>query len=98
MAKASMKEMEALLGLVVRSLSTRIEQDIEDQLPTDAATLGAAIKLLKDNEVTVDPAQADDLIDMRESLQRKLQEQADARRKTRQNALELVRADMARTG
>lgn len=98
MAKATMNELERLMGLVVRSLSQRIEQDMEDQLPTDAATLGAAIKLLKDNEVHVEPTKSEDLTGLREKLQQQLQAQADARRNSRQSALQLVREDMQKTG
>ena len=57
MAKATpLAELQELHQLVAKSLNTRISQDMEDNLPTDAATLGAAIKFLKDNSVTADPA------------------------------------------
>lgn len=96
MAKASMTELEALQRLVVKSLSERISQDMEDNLPTDAATLGAAIKLLKDNNVTADPADKDDLSELRDNLQAKLDAQRKEREARRAKALELVRSDMDR--
>ena len=54
--------------MVAKSLTTRISQDMKDDLPTDAATLGAAIKFLKDNSISADPADAADLDKMREQL------------------------------
>lgn len=68
MGGATMKELQELHRNIVKSLNKRIEEDLEDNIPTDAATYGAAIKLLKDNNVTADPADADDLADMREKL------------------------------
>lgn len=65
---ATLKELQELHRIVAKSLTERIEQDLEDKLPTDAATLGAAIKFLKDNNVSADPADAEDLTSMREKL------------------------------
>ena len=67
-----------------------IEQDIEDNIPTDAATLGAAIKFLKDNSVTADPADADDLGALRE----KLAKQAKERRERGSNVVALATSDL----
>lgn len=71
---ASLKELQELHRMVAKSLSTRISQDMEDQLPTDAATLGAAIKFLKDNNVSADPADAEDLTGLREKLTQQMQQ------------------------
>lgn len=91
MAKASsITELNALHALIAKSLKQRIEQDIDDNIPTDAATLGAAIKFLKDNNVTADPADADDLTELRE----KLKEQASKRRKSVSNVVALATADL----
>jgi hypothetical protein len=91
MAKAAtLAELQDLHRLIARSLSARITQDMEDDLPTDAATLGAAIKFLKDNNVSADPADADDLSALRE----KLREQAELRRANRGNVVALATADM----
>lgn len=85
---SSMDELNDLHKLVSKSLSTRIVQDLEDNIPTDAATLGAAIKFLKDNAVTADPADADDLKD----LQAKLAEAA--RKRKTSPILALVDSDL----
>ena len=88
---ATMGELQALHKMVAKSLKNRIEQDIDDNIPTDAATLGAAIKFLKDNSVTADPANSDDLNELRD----KLKEQAATRRKRTANVVSLVNADIA---
>lgn len=91
MAKAStVGELNELHVLIAKSLKQRIEQDIDDNIPTDAATLGAAIKFLKDNNVTADPADSDDLAELRN----KLKEQAAQRRKTVGNVVALASADL----
>lgn len=93
MAKATpLAELQELHQLVAKSLNTRISQDMEDNLPTDAATLGAAIKFLKDNAVTADPADSDDLKGLRE----KLTEQARVRREKGSNVVALALADIQR--
>ena len=93
MAKATMKELEELQRIVVRSLTTRIEADIADNIPTDAATLQAAIKLLKDNSVTADPADQDDLLELRKKLSEAAQART-ARTSAVGNTLRVVRGDM----
>lgn len=91
MAKAStVGELNELHALIAKSLTQRITQDIDDNIPTDAATLGAAIKFLKDNNVTADPADSDDLAELRN----KLKEQAASRRKSVGNVVALASADL----
>ena len=91
MAKAaSLADLQDLLSLIARSLNQRISQDMEDGLPTDAATLGAAIKFLKDNNVSADPADADDLSALRD----KLKQQAEQRRAGRSNVVQLAIQDL----
>jgi len=91
MAKASaLAELNELHKLITKSLTTRIELDLADNIPTDAATLGAAIKFLKDNNVSADPADADDLHDLR----KKLTEQAQQRRAKSGNVVALASADL----
>ena len=91
MAKAaSLADLQELHSLIAKSLNQRITQDMEDNLPTDAATLGAAIKFLKDNNVSADPADADDLSALRE----KLKQQAEQRRNGRSNVVELASEDL----
>ena len=87
---ATLKELQELHRMVAKSLSTRICQDMEDQVPTDAATLGAAIKFLKDNNVSADPADADDLSALRD----KLKQQAEQRRAGRSNVVQLATRDL----
>ena len=75
MAKAaSLADLQELHSLIARSLNQRIAQDMEDGLPTDAATLGAAIKFLKDNNVSADPADADDLSALRDKLKQQAEQ------------------------
>jgi hypothetical protein len=91
MTKAtSVAELNALHSLIAQALKQRLEQDIEDNIPTDAATLGAAIKFLKDNNVTADPADADDLSQLRD----KLKEQSAQRRRKVGNVVALATADL----
>lgn len=95
MAKAAtLAELQDLHRAVTKSLIDRITQDMEDKLPTDAATLGAAIKLLKDNAVTADPADSDDLSQLRD----KLSAQAKERTQTRNNVIALAGADLKQAG
>lgn len=74
---ATVGELGELHRLVARAYRERIAQDLEDKLPTDAATLAGAAKFLKDNSITADPADSDDLGDLRKQLAA----QAEARRK-----------------
>ena len=91
MAKATpLAELQELHRLVAKSLNQRITLDMDDGIPTDAATLGAAIKFLKDNAVTADPVDADDLSDLRN----KLKEQAASRRARGSNVVALASADL----
>ena len=91
MAKAaSLADLQDLHSLIARSLNQRISQDMEDGLPTDAATLGAAIKFLKDNNVSADPADADDLSALRD----KLKQQVEQRRAGRSNVVQLATQDL----
>jgi hypothetical protein len=68
----------------------RLEEDLKDGIPTDAATLGAITKFLKDNEVTADPADADDLSSLRE----KLKAQSAARKQKVGNVIQLASTDL----
>ena len=91
MAGATLGELENLQKLMVQALTERVEMDMKDKIPTDAATLGVIAKLLKDNNVTADPADADDL----SKLRTKLVEQSNARKLKVGKVLELVQSDMA---
>lgn len=90
MARVSLAELHELQTTLVRALKLRVEQDLEDDLPTDAATLGVIVKLLKDNAVTADPADADDLSELRE----RLKAQSEARKGRAGAVLQLVQDDL----
>lgn len=87
---ATLSELQELHSLIAQSLNKRITQDMEDEIPTDAATLGAAIKFLKDNNVSADPADADDLSALRDNLRK----QSEARKQRRSNVVELATGDL----
>lgn len=86
----SMKELEDLHRLVARSYTSRIKQDLDDNIPTDAATLSGAVKFLKDNAVTADPTETDDLSALRDQLRAS----AEARRNKTGKHLALAQSDM----
>ena len=90
---ASVAELAELHRLIAAALKQRIEQDMQDGVPTDAATLGAAIKFLKDNNVSADPADADDLSALRDKLKQQA-EQAEQRRAGRSNVVKLATQDL----
>lgn len=87
---SSRKELEELHSLIAKSFKTRIDADIEDGIPTDAATLSAAVKFLKDNAVTADPADQDDLSELRD----RMTAAAQTRKKRVSNVLALVETDL----
>lgn len=87
---ASVARLSELHGKIAEAFINRLAQDDEDGIPTDAATLGAAIKFLKDNGISADPASADDLSELRE----RLAEQARQRAASRGSALELAKSDL----
>lgn len=87
---SSRKELEELHSMIARSFKSRIEQDMEDKIPTDAATLSAAVKFLKDNAVTADPADQDDLTELRD----RLAEQSKRRKERAGRIVSLVQNDL----
>lgn len=89
MAGATLADLQELQRLMVRGLKQRMEADIADNIPTDAATYGVMAKLLKDNNVMVDPADADDLSDLRE----KLAKQSRERRLKASNVVSLIKGE-----
>ncbi len=74
--KASASLLEELHRLVAENLIKRLNKDAEDEMFTDAATIGAITKFLKDNNITADPADKSDLDNLRD----KLKQQSQARR------------------
>ncbi len=87
---SSRKDLEELHKLITRSYTERIEADMADGIPTDAATLSGAVKFLKDNAVTADPADHDDLSDLRDTLTK----QAATRKAKAGSVLALVKEDL----
>lgn len=91
---ASMQELRELHRLITKSFTTRIKLDLDDNIPTDAATMSGAVKFLKDNAVTADPAEAEDLHELRKNLV----ELAEKRKERANSTLSLVKSDMAAEG
>lgn len=69
---ASTQALAELHKLIAETLTKRIAEDMRDGIPTDAATLSSAIKFLKDNAITADPADADDLSALRDKLKQQI--------------------------
>lgn len=65
---ATEDKLRKLHELVADSFINRIEDDINDNLPTDAATLAAAAKFLKDNNVSADPVDNGQLDELRKKM------------------------------
>lgn len=65
---ATTSELAELHKLVATSLKQRIQEDLEQGIPTDAAIYGVAIKLLKDNNITANPIDSDELHELREKI------------------------------
>lgn len=72
----------------------RLDEDEEEKLFTDAATLSAMIKLLKDNEITADPESNDGLKDMQSGLEDQVARMRAERAAKRAKALELAEKDL----
>lgn len=83
---AAVQKLNELHAAVADVFITRLEQDKKDDLPTDAATLSAAIRFLKDNNISADPASTDDLQEMRDLMA----EQAEKRRARQQATREAL--------
>lgn len=84
--------LERLHGLLTESFVKRLEEDARDGIPTDAATLGAISKFLKDNEVTADPADNTELADLKKQFMELQGQRSNGRKAGR--VLELVKADL----
>lgn len=64
----SLEKLGRLHELITDSFINRIKDDMDENLPTDAATLAAAAKFLKDNDVSADPAEQGKLDDLRQAM------------------------------
>lgn len=89
----NISDLEELHGLLTRAYSTRIAQDLEDDIPTDAATLSGAAKFLKDNAITADPADKADLKGLQAQLKAASEQRSIKAASSRSNVLDLVRKD-----
>lgn len=87
---AKAETLARLHELQAQMMIRRLEADLNDDVYTDAATLGAISKFLKDNEITADPANSDDLTEMRQKLIAAQQ----ARRERAANVIQLVEKDL----
>lgn len=90
---ASEEELKGLHGRVVRQLNRTFDQAEEEDFPLDAATIGVAIKMLKDNNISATPADNDDLQKLRDKLTGQNQENANARDASRKSVLEQLSKD-----
>jgi len=82
---AHKSELNKLHALVAKALSEGIERDLGDKF-VNPALVGAAIKFLKDNEISADVKTDDDL----STLRTKLVAAAEARREAGQRILKAV--------
>ena len=92
---SELDDLHLLKKLLIKSLTTRFKEDLESEsgfLPTDAATMNAAIALLKHNNITSDPKSADDLNEVRD----RLRESQKARRSAGSNVVELAEGNLAK--
>lgn len=90
MAATDKASLEALHQLVTRAYSTEIALALKEEAPPNPALLAGAAKFLKDNDVTADPADKEDL----KSLQSQLKAAAEARRIRKRPLLEVVKEDL----
>lgn len=94
----SIAELEDLHALVTKAYATRISQDLDDDIPTDAATLSGAAKFLKDNAITADPAEKEDLKGLQAQLKAAAEQRSIKAAGSRSNILDLVRKDEQEAG
>ena len=87
---ASIARLGELHVKVTEAFIRRLDADAQDAIFTDAATLGAVTKFLKDNSVSADPADQDDLKELREQFRA----QSEARRNRRGAALSAAIQDI----
>lgn len=85
---ASLNELHRKLAQQMMDTLTR---DIEDDMPTDAATMSVIRGFLSDNNITCDPADKDTTSE----LQRRFADQARIREERKQKTLAAVKANEA---
>lgn len=91
---ASTASLNDLHRKLAEQMVRTLDRDMEDDLPTDAATMGVIKGFLKDNGITADPASEDSTAE----LQRKFIDQRKRADDARNKGLALVRAMDQQTG
>lgn len=90
MAASDKASLEELHQLVTRAYSTEIALALKDEAPPNPALLAGAAKFLKDNDVTADPAEKEDL----KTLQAQLRAASEARKLSKRPLLAAVQNDL----
>ncbi len=88
---------ELLMEKFVEQLEWRLKDDNENEIPTDAATLGIIKGFLKDNDITI-AASDDQLAGVRKGLKEQEAERRRIREERKANVLALVKEDQLKTG
>lgn len=84
---ASTASLHELHRKLAEQLKNTLDRDINDDMPTDAATLSVISNFLKNNNITCDPADTDTT----SKLQEQFKEQARIREERKQKALALAK-------
>jgi len=66
MSAATTASLEALHAKLTEQMNRTLDRDMEDDLPTDAATMGVIKGFLKDNNITATPAEDEKLQRLKE--------------------------------
>lgn len=90
MAASDKASLEELHQLVTRAYSTEIALALKEEAPPNPALLAGAAKFLKDNDVTADPAEKEDL----KTLQAQLRAASEARKLSKRPLLAAVQNDL----
>lgn len=90
MAASDKASLEELHQLVTRAYSTEIALALKEEAPPNPALLAGAAKFLKDNDVTADPAEKEDL----KTLQAQLRAASEARKLSKRPLLAAVQSDL----
>lgn len=90
MAASDKASLELLHQLVTKAYATEIALALKEEAPPNPALLAGAAKFLKDNDVTADPADKEDL----KTLQAQLKAAAETRRIRKKPLLAAVQNDL----
>lgn len=91
---ASTESLHQLHEKFSKQLADTLQRDIDDEMPTDAATLGVIKGFLKDNEITADPATKD----LTSELKARFAEQQRVAKERKEALLSVVKSDFQQTG